>query len=254
MNKPSKPLARKAYGSIPHLPNSRLGPGDWSIGAGQAAILCDRIRDRHDRIIVTEKLDGSCVAIANIDGAIVPLTRAGYHAADSHYVQHHRFAEWVQERAARFSRHIPKGARIAGEWLAQAHGTRYLIADEGELLVAFDLICGKSRHNHDGARELFKQCDLRAAAVLSDGPAFAVEDALKALGPFGHHGALETPEGAVWRCETRGEFNFVAKFVRREKVDGSYLEIVTGKPSVWNWEFEGAGKGEQVLWPEDAAA
>lgn len=251
MNKPTKPLGRKAYGSVPHLPNSRLGPGDWSIGPGQAAILCEKKRDRHDRIIVAEKLDGSCVSIANIDGRITPLTRAGYHAADSHYQQHHLFATWVQDREAIFARHLPNGCRIAGEWLAQAHGTRYTIADEGDLFVAFDLLTGSERRAHDGAHELFRLCDLRAAAVLSDGAATSVEDALAALGANGHHGADDLPEGAVWRCETRGEFNFIAKFVRPEKVDGCYLEIITSQPAVWNWSF--TAPAESALWPEDAS-
>lgn len=47
----------KAYGSIPHLPGSRLGPGDHHVTEGQARICTERGRDRHDFITVTEKLD-----------------------------------------------------------------------------------------------------------------------------------------------------------------------------------------------------
>lgn len=36
---PTKPLGHKAYGSIPHLPTSRLGPGDHHVTEGQARIL-----------------------------------------------------------------------------------------------------------------------------------------------------------------------------------------------------------------------
>ncbi|MEI9995125.1 MAG: RNA ligase family protein [Rhizomicrobium sp.] len=250
MTKPAKPLGRKGYGSIPHLPNSRLGSGDWSIGTGQAAILCEKKRDRHDRIIVTEKLDGSCVTIANIDGTIVPITRAGYHAADSHYLQHHRFGTWVRDRAAQIAAALPPGSRIAGEWLAQAHGTRYLIAAESDLFVAFDVLAGTDRWPHDEARTLFGKCDLRSAAVLSDGDAFPIDAAMAALGPTGHHGAWDEVEGAVWRCETRGVFNFIAKFVRPEKVDGKYLAGVTGGADVWNWAF--GTPLEHPLWQGDA--
>ena len=35
---PIKPLGRKAYGSIPHLPGSRRGPGDWGLSDAQARI------------------------------------------------------------------------------------------------------------------------------------------------------------------------------------------------------------------------
>ncbi|WP_202614648.1 RNA ligase family protein, partial [Escherichia coli] len=79
--KPEKPLGRKAYGSIPHLPGSRLGPADHHCHEGQARICCEKPRDRHDRIIVTEKLDGGNVAIAKVNGAIFALGRAGYLAS-----------------------------------------------------------------------------------------------------------------------------------------------------------------------------
>src|SRR3546814_3813580 len=85
--RPPKPLGRKSYGSIPHLPNSRVGPADWHISEGQAAIACQSLRDGADRVIVTEKLDGSNVGIARIGDAVVPLIRAGYHASDSLHEQ-----------------------------------------------------------------------------------------------------------------------------------------------------------------------
>ena len=72
-----KPIG-KAYGHIPHLPTSRMGPADKHCHEGQSRICTEKVRDRHDEIIVQEKLDGSCVAAAMIDGLIVPLTRSGY--------------------------------------------------------------------------------------------------------------------------------------------------------------------------------
>ena len=79
----AKPLSRKAYGHIGHLPGSRLGEGDHHVHEGQARICTLKARDKHDRIIVQEKVDGSCCAVAKIDGAIVPLIRAGYRAEQS---------------------------------------------------------------------------------------------------------------------------------------------------------------------------
>jgi len=57
----NKPLGRKSYGSIPHLPGSRLGPGDYHAHEGQARIATEKARDKHDKIYVQEKLDGSNV-------------------------------------------------------------------------------------------------------------------------------------------------------------------------------------------------
>jgi Putative restriction endonuclease len=89
---PKKPLGIKNYGSIAHLPNSRMGEGDHKCPDGQARIATIKVRDKHDRIIVQEKLDGSNVGVALINGVLCSLGRAGYLAADSPYEQHWRFA------------------------------------------------------------------------------------------------------------------------------------------------------------------
>ena len=57
--RPDKPLGIKAYGSIGHLPNSRLGPGDHAVNEGQARICTEAPRDKYDTITVQEKLDGA---------------------------------------------------------------------------------------------------------------------------------------------------------------------------------------------------
>lgn len=75
------------------------------------------------------------------------------------------------------------------------------------------------------------------AHVLSDGPPLSVEEAVIRLGEHGHHGAQEKPEGAVWRVERRDVFDFMAKWVRPNKVDGLYLPEISGKEAVWNWRF-----------------
>ena len=64
---------------------------DWKdkgLNKGQVEICTKKLR-RNDRLIVQEKLDGSCCAIAKIDGIIIALVRAGYPAYTSPYKQHH---------------------------------------------------------------------------------------------------------------------------------------------------------------------
>lgn len=96
-----KPLGQRAYGSIPHLPGSRLGPGDYCINEGQARIATEKARDKHDLIIVQEKLDGSNVAVAKVNGEIIALTRSGYTALSSPYQQHHfLLCGWKKIKAA----------------------------------------------------------------------------------------------------------------------------------------------------------
>src|SRR5438552_2604172 len=97
-----KPMGRKAYGHICHLPGSRMGPGDHKLNEGQARILTEKTRDRHDVIIVQEKLDGSNVAVARVGRVLMPLIRAGYPAISSKYEQHRLFAAWVFARLDQF--------------------------------------------------------------------------------------------------------------------------------------------------------
>jgi hypothetical protein len=227
-----KPLGTRAYGHIPHLPGSRMGPGDHHCHAGQASICTVETRDRHDAVIVQEKLDGTCVAVARIEGAIVPLTRAGYHADSSPFEQHALFATWALTHHTRFAAVLQEGERLAGEWLAQAHGTRYRLPHEP--FVAFDLLCGAVRAPYATLMTRVATGGFITPRLLHLGGALAISDALERLEPSGH-GALDPVEGAVWRVERRGEVDFLAKYVRPEKVDGVYLPEVSGQPAVWNW-------------------
>lgn len=243
-----KPLKIKAYGSIGHLPGSRLehahklhGTGfksgiDFGISEGQAKICTEKTRDRRERIIVQEKLDGSNVAIARVNGRIVPLQRKGYLAISSPYEQHRRFATWVYEQSDRFD-FLQEGERLCGEWLIQAHGTRYLLSSP---FVVFDLFTSSNnRVLFDDFIERTKSSGLVHARLLSDGPALSIEKAIELLdGGSGYHGAIDIPEGAVWRCEKAGKVLFLAKFVRPEKVDGKYLPdtecSVNSGVVIWN--------------------
>jgi hypothetical protein len=233
LDKNAKPLGRKAYGSIPHLPGSRLGPGDHHCHDGQEAICLTKVRDRHDTVIVTEKLDGSNVAVANVAGEIVALGRAGYRAYSSPYLQHQYFAVWVSRNLARFYEILETGESLHGEWLAQAHGTRYELTHEP--FVAFDLMRNGKRLPYDVLVSRCTRAGIVLPKLLSIGPAISVETVLKTLEPSGH-GALDPVEGAVWRVERKGQFDFMAKWVRPDKVDGKFLPEVSGGEAIWHWK------------------
>lgn len=229
-----KPLGIKAYGHIAHLPGSRMGPGDHHCHEGQARIACEKARDRHDSISVTEKVDGSCVSVARIDGVIVPLIRAGYLAAKSKYEQHHLFHDWAMAHQDWFLALLADGERVIGEWLAQAHATRYALPHEP--FVAFDLMVGPKRlpWNELRARIARHGLALPMPRLIHEGGPMTIEAVREVLEPSGH-GALDPVEGAVWRVERRGEYDFLAKWVRPDKQDGIYLPEISLQPEVWNW-------------------
>ena len=67
-----KPLGQKGYGTIPHLPGSRRGPGDKGVNDGQFRICCVKTPpDRKgDAVFIQEKLDGSNTGVVKL-GAII---------------------------------------------------------------------------------------------------------------------------------------------------------------------------------------
>jgi hypothetical protein len=229
-----KPLGSKAYGHIGHLIGSRMGPGDHKVEQGQCRIATERLRDKHDEVIVQEKLDGSCVAVARIDGALYPLGRAGHVAISSPYEQHRLFHDWVMvpDNYLRFLDVLRDGERLVGEWLAQAHGTRYALKHEP--FVPFDIMVDKKRFSFDAFMDRIRGRFPNPCVIHRGGP-LSIEEAMKRLLPYGNHGALDTVEGAVWRVHRKGEVDFLAKFVRPDKSDGCYLPEVSGKEAVWNW-------------------
>ena len=241
-----KPLKHKNYGSIPHLPNSRMGPADKCCHEGQARIATEEARDSNDEIIVQEKLDGSNVGIAKKDGQIIPLSRAGYRAETSPFEQHHEFASWVFRDFNRLNELLREGERLVGEWLMQAHGTRYDLSHEP--FVAFDLMTGHNRIPYDELVARSKPYDIVLPYVVNRGASISVAKVMDLIGENGFHGAVDAVEGAVWRVERdkatgkRGEkkrvVDFLVKYVRPDKEDGIYLPEVSGEKSVFNWTPE----------------
>jgi len=235
-----KPLGIKNYGSIPHLPNSRIGPGDHSCSEGQARIATQKTRDQFDRVIIQEKLDGSNVGIARIGESVIAITRAGYLAHTSPYKQHHVFGEWVSDNAERFLNVLEDGERLVGEWLLQAHGTRYYLTREP--FVAFDIMRGDRRlvfsDFHDRIGMSF---NIPASAIYQS--AVSIHDAEIFYGQYGFYGAADPIEGYVWRVE-RNEVvgkgkrewrvDFLVKYVKPDKVDGKYLPEISVNPPVYN--------------------
>lgn len=226
-----RPTGSKSYGSIPHLPGSRQGRGDIGITEGQARILTERTRDTKDVVIVEQKVDGSNVAVANVSGDFIAITRGGFRASESQYEQHQHFHIWAERNRPLFD-FLRDGERVCGEWMGQAVGTMYDLPHVP--FVAFDI--RRNRLDRAPHQELSERVDgrLPMPQLVSKGPAVSIEDALDALDPAAH-GALEVVEGAVWRVERDGEFDFIAKYVRHEKEDGKYLPQISNKPPIWLW-------------------
>lgn len=241
-NYKAKPLGRKLYGSIGHLPNSRLGPGDHRVPAGQAKICTQQLRDSKDRVIIQEKLDGSCCGVTKLEGEIVPLVRAGYRAATSPYKFHRLFHDWVFDNWDFFFSLLEESERVVGEWLALAHGTIYDLPCSP--FAVFDII------TRDNKRIIHEELNARIASISPSTTVsipytvknhykpMSVKEALTEVQQVNKHGAEDPVEGLVYRVERDGEVDFLAKYVRHDKVDGCYLPEKSGDAPIWLWKPE----------------
>jgi len=208
-----------------------MGEGDHHVHEGQARICTEKVRDRFDVVVVQEKLDGSCCSVARTeDGALVPLSRAGYIANTSQYKQHQMFYDWVMKNINRFS-FLNPGERCVGEWLVQSHSTRYELKHEP--FVLFDIMVKNSRKTYMELMQRVIPFGFTTPNLISYGNAMSTTDAMKRLKQSGH-GAIDEVEGAVYRLERDGTVEFLAKFVRPNKKDGIYLPSQTGLAEVWN--------------------
>jgi hypothetical protein len=177
------------------------------------------------------------MAVANIDGDIVPLTRAGYRARSGTYEHLKLFEVFVAQRYEAFLAMIQPGERVVGEWLALAHGTRYDPTHENFApFVPFDLFRGKERVLRDEFEERCESAGVASAACVHDSAEpIPVEKALALLGERGLHGSLEPVEGVVYRCEREDRVDFLGKWVRPDKEDGKYLANLRGCEEHWHW-------------------
>lgn len=227
----NKPLGIKSYGSIPHLSNSKLGPGDYHCHEGQERIATLKKRDKNDIVIVQEKLDGGNVGICKVNGKILAITRAGYLAHTSPYETHWIFEKWVMQNEKRFDELLKEGERVCGEWLYHAAGTKYNLPHEP--FVAFDLIQGNKRESIFTAEIRMAKYGFIFPKCVNMGDAISVNEALNRLGNGGH-GAIDGVEGLIYRVERNGVVDFLCKYVRPSKNNGIYLPEISGKPYVVN--------------------
>lgn len=236
----SKPLGHRAYTKIPHLPGSRTGQNDTH-APRELARWCTHACRPGDSVVVQEKLDGSCVAVALINQEIIALGREGFRATTAQNPGRRMFARWVELHEKRFRAVLTEGEWLVGEWLALAHSTRYQLTHEP--FVVFDLCSGVKDDASKTIISLSAECadsrlrkgDFVRPHVLHQGSAISVEAIDQKLGAHGFHGALDRVEGAMWRVERNEEVVFRAKFVRPGKTDGALLPENSGQPAIWNW-------------------
>jgi len=234
----ARPTAR-LYPRIPHLPGSRLGPSERHAATAVVARMTVVAGDG-DRVIVTEKVDGSCVALVGTADGVEARGRDGGPCAASRNDGRRACAAWVEARAARLAAAgaVPLGARLVCEWMALAHGTRYALP-HGPLVAIDGFDADGARWPWARVRAIAAALALPTPTVLHAGGALAIAAALAALGDHGHHGAIDRAEGVMYRLEHGARVIALAKLVRLDKRDGVLLADHSGGDHVWNAWHDG---------------
>lgn len=233
-----KPMPRKCYGSIPHLRTSKFGRDDHGVDIGEERLFVEKLVDKFDTIVVTEKMDGSCVGVLKQNGDIIPIIRAGYRAENSKWKHHKQFYKWAIEKYENFDSILEEGEWVVGEWCGLAHGTLYKFEKNIEPFFIFDLFNTSIPNARLLYRDLFKRledtCFNTVPLLYIGNRSFSIHAAMKRLGQFGKHNA-DLSEGAVWRREDGKKCISLAKYVRPEKEIGRYLPEVSGEDEIWLW-------------------
>ena len=171
---------------------------------------------------------------AKKNGKIIALTRSGYEAHTSPYIQHHKFSEWVSEREKIFDTILKEGERLVGEWLIQSHGIRYKI--NSEPIVFFDWFTSDNNRKLFGElHNLTLKYSIPLVRILHVGDSIKTDELIKILN---HRDAfissIEKPEGMVYRVERKGKVDFLAKWVRQDFEPGKYCIGVEESKLIWN--------------------
>jgi hypothetical protein len=212
---------------------SKVQPGDRFLETSFVKIATEKSRDEHDRIIVSELMDGLHLAVCKENGIIIPKLRDGSLASTLKEKSIEIFLTWISKNEHVFKNLLQDGERLCGEWMTQQYGTSY--KDLVARYFIFDIIRNGKRVLFDELSSRIKSInfpEIKMVPILFDSNrAVDIQTALARLGKMGMCNALDYPEGVVYRVERKGSVEFCAKFVCLNKDKYAH---VTGNKVAWN--------------------
>lgn len=223
------------YPTIMHLPGSKFrDASDRTIGTQEVEWLTVKTKHPADLVIVTEKVDGCNVGVLRRNDSLYPLIRKGYDVRTNQYEWVRDFAKFVDKNHLRFLHLLSNEERVCGEWMIKTHTVRYDMPHEP--FVCFDLITGNRRLCYSSLCERLEDSSFTPVGLVHSGGAIATSKAVELLG-YGFHGAIDAPEGVVYRYES-WEYGwlFSAKFVSNPLVGDQRLldkNISIGLMNTW---------------------
>jgi hypothetical protein len=224
----------KIYRSIPHLPGSlKTDRKEEDVDSAMARYFTEKTQQKKDIVIVTEKLDGSCMGvIKDNEGMIHAVNRAGWPAESSRYKHQRYFQIYVQKNYEKFDRIMESGDRIVGEWMILRHTIGYSRIPVP--WVVFDIFRDGNPISVFEHYNYLKGAGFGRVPIIFSGPAISIKNARKLTPLHGLCLADDEPEGFVYRIERDRRCIGIAKWVRPSFQPGKYLSGVTNGPDIWN--------------------
>lgn len=196
-----KKVLPRSYGSISHLPGSKLiDERDTMLGEREVALLTFRRKDYRDRVIITEKVDGMNTGVLRIDDGLIPLTRKGYDVRTNPNAWAWMFALYVSNNTRRFMNVLNNGERMCGEWMIKTHTVFYNLNTEP--YIVYDIInTNNERLLYDDFLKRINKESFISAGLVHIGESIDPKIALDIMAQ-GYHGASDQPEGVVYKYES----------------------------------------------------
>ncbi len=214
-------IINKGYGSIPHLSTSKLNEkADKKICLQQEEILTTEKIKKGEEIIVLEKVDGTNISIMKINNDLYGVVKSGYDVRTSNFEHIRKFQNFLDKNKQKYMKILKNGEKISGEWMIKTHSVLYNLPHEP--FIAFDFqSLNKERFSYDELKEICDKYEIISTGLVHRGDSISAALAMDKLGN-GFHGAINPPEGIVYRLERKGKVIFMAKHVR-EGINSQYM-------------------------------
>lgn len=211
-------LIPKNFGHIKHLTGSKMiDSGDSLLSIQEQYKYTTCKRDIHDKVIITEKIDGMNAGVVKINGLLYPISRRGYdvRTLPEHFDNSELLAEtwldWVDKHYELYDSMLEEGERLAFENAILQHTLFYEFKGDPVFLLA-KFTAKNKRINNSSLTELAQSRGVRQPPILNIGVAVQPQIILEQY-PKGLVGVKGKMEGIVYNYEHQGEHVECAKFV-----------------------------------------
>jgi hypothetical protein len=215
-------LIPRNFGSIPHLPGSRMKDADdVSLDINQVDSFIRKTREPYHKIRIMEKIDGSNSGVLKRNGLLYPINRKGYdvRSIPSNILAHkvmYTWAKWVNEHYDLYDSLLDEGERLVFENCIVQHTLRYRFGKQEPVFLLAKYDKNNQRIPFDDYINIAKQNNIRTPHLFTTGCALPPDVILQNHGSM--VGGRDGIEGLVYYYEENGAITGLAKYVSNDLI------------------------------------